>query len=177
MLQQDQSEAPEVKDLAARFTDRVWNHPEPGPVDAYVTPGFVGHFPGTPEVHGAAELLRTAADLRRALPDLELRVLNRVREDDRVFLRTVATGTQHGDYLGIPPTGTPLRITGMTILRFEGGRVAELWQQADQLGALEQLGVVPPRTAGPLGQIAHTLKVGARFGVLKAKARRRRSAG
>ncbi|HCA86643.1 MAG TPA: hypothetical protein DEQ61_14845 [Streptomyces sp.] len=74
MLQQDQSEAPEVKDLAARFTDRVWNHPEPGPVDAYVTPGFVGHFPGTPDVHGPAELLRTAADLRRALPDLELRV-------------------------------------------------------------------------------------------------------
>ncbi|MEO3973650.1 ester cyclase [Streptomyces sp. CAU 1734] len=176
MPQQQQSAAPDVKDLATRFADRLWNHPDPGPIDALVTPGFVGHSPGNPDVRGAAELTEAAAELRRALPDLRLRILNRLAEGDRVFLRSVLTGTQQGEYLGIPPAGTPLRITGMTILRFEGGRVAELWQQSDDLGVLDQLGVVPPKEAGPLGRIAHTFRLAARFGVLKAKAAKRERA-
>lgn len=40
-------------------------------------------------------------------------------------------------------------MTGITILRFEGGKCVERWSQADFLGLMRQLGVIPtPEQAG-----------------------------
>ncbi|MEU4798284.1 ester cyclase [Streptomyces sp. NPDC023327] len=170
-------ELPELKELAAHIADRVWNHADLGAIDEYFLPHFVGHFPGLPDVYGPADFKKMGADLRKALPDLQERILVQVQERDRVFMQAVLTGTHRGDLMGIPPTGVATVLTEMIILRFEGRKVAELWQQADYMGVMEQLGVVPPRDAGPLGQIAHTFKLMGRFGVLKAKdALRQRSA-
>ena len=33
----------------------------------------------------------------------------------------------------------------MSITRFEGGKIAEEWELADQMGLMQQLGVVPTR--------------------------------
>jgi len=46
--------------------------------------------------------------------------------------------------MGIPPTGKQVTMTGITILRFAGGKCVERWSEADFLGLLQQLGVVPP---------------------------------
>lgn len=172
-----EEELPELKDLAAHIADRVWNHADLTTIDEYFQPHFVGHFPGLPDVHGPAEFKKMGTDLRTALPDLRERILVRVQEGDRVFMQAVLTGTHRGDLMGIPPTGVGTVLTEMIILRFEGRKVAELWQQADYLAVLDQLGVVPPKDAGPLRQIAHTFKLMGRFAVLKAKdARRQRAA-
>jgi hypothetical protein len=113
-----------------------------------------------------------AAELRGALPDLTHRTLALIEEGDRVVLRAEISGTQRGELMGIPPTGLPVRRTETTLLRFEGGRIAEVWHLADEIGTFDQLGLTPPDGAGPLGQIAHTFKLMARFAVLQAKAGR-----
>jgi predicted ester cyclase len=38
---------------------------------------------------------------------------------------------------------TPLRLTGITIERVVGGKIAEVWVNRDDLGLLRQLGAVP----------------------------------
>jgi predicted ester cyclase len=45
--------------------------------------------------------------------------------------------------MGIPPTGRRVEISGVTINRFSGGKIAEDWYQSDDLGMMQQLGVVP----------------------------------
>ena len=45
--------------------------------------------------------------------------------------------------MGVAPTGKPVRMTGITIHRFEGDRIAEEWEEFDALGMLRQLGAVP----------------------------------
>jgi predicted ester cyclase len=45
--------------------------------------------------------------------------------------------------MGVPATGKDVKITGISIDRFENGKVVEAWSNWDSLGMLQQLGVVP----------------------------------
>ena len=54
-----------------------------------------------------------------------------------------ATGTHEGELLGIPPTGKPVEITGFDLFRIEGDRIAEMWQNWDTLGLMQQVGAIP----------------------------------
>ena len=46
--------------------------------------------------------------------------------------------------MGAPRSGNRVEITGMTINRVSGGKIAETWTDYDALGMLQQAGVVPP---------------------------------
>ena len=48
-----------------------------------------------------------------------------------------------GTCLVFPPTGKQATFTGIFISRMAGGQIAEEWEHFDQLGMLQQLGVVP----------------------------------
>ncbi len=43
----------------------------------------------------------------------------------------------------MPPTGKQVTLTGCTVSHLEEGKVVEQWVYADDLGLLQQLGVVP----------------------------------
>jgi predicted ester cyclase len=49
------------------------------------------------------------------------------------------------ELLGIPPSGKRFRIIAICIYRLAEGKVAENWEQADLLGLMQQLGVIPAR--------------------------------
>jgi predicted ester cyclase len=58
-------------------------------------------------------------------------------------------GTHRGDFQGIAPTGKSITQTGIDILRLAGGKVSERWGEFDNLGLMQQLGVIPaPGQAG-----------------------------
>jgi len=52
------------------------------------------------------------------------------------------TGTHEDDLPGIPKTGKKLETTATVTHRIEGGRLAEKWSNKDELGFLQQLGVI-----------------------------------
>ena len=78
-----------------------------------------------------------------AFLDIRVAVEDQVAERDKVVSRWTATGTHTGDLMGIPPTGRRVDISGVTINRFSGGKIVEDWYQSDDLGMMQQLGVVP----------------------------------
>jgi predicted ester cyclase len=45
--------------------------------------------------------------------------------------------------MGLPPTGKSITMTGIEIFRIENGKIAELWGEANLLGLMQQLGIVP----------------------------------
>ena len=51
--------------------------------------------------------------------------------------------THQGELMGIPPTGKQVRTSGISILRIAHGKIAEQWDNFDNLGMLQQLGVIP----------------------------------
>jgi predicted ester cyclase len=57
------------------------------------------------------------------------------------------TGRHVGEFMGVPATGTPIALPGITILCFRDGRCVERFSRADMLGLLIQLGAVPAPAA------------------------------
>jgi predicted ester cyclase len=53
------------------------------------------------------------------------------------------TGTHQGVFNDIPPTGKQVTVTGLDLWLFRDGRCIKHWNQEDNLGLLQQLGVIP----------------------------------
>jgi predicted ester cyclase len=61
-----------------------------------------------------------------------------------VVHRYVLRGTHEEEFMGIPPTGNRVEVHGIDELRVFDGKIVERWGQVDQLGLMQQLGVIPP---------------------------------
>lgn len=83
------------------------------------------------------------ASLRTAFPDLHSTIETEVAEGDMVALRTTMSGTQAGEWQGIPATGRKISWPIMVFNRFENGKVVEGWVINDQLSVMRQLGAIP----------------------------------
>ena len=133
----------ELKRLVQRFYDEVLNAGQLNVLDELLRPNAIYRNPalGLPaSVEGAKQRL---AGLRSAFPDLRYTVENITADGDRVVVQFVLEGTQHGEFLGIAPTGKTVRTLGMTSYRFTDGRIAEILVLADFVTVLRQLGVLP----------------------------------
>jgi steroid delta-isomerase-like uncharacterized protein len=62
-----------------------------------------------------------------------------IAEGDKVAVRWTWTGTHRGEFMGIPPTGRHIAITGISIHRFANGKVVESWVSYDMMGMMQQL--------------------------------------
>jgi C-1 hydroxylase len=81
---------------------------------------------------------------RRAFPDGRMTIEDMVAEGDRVATRKTFRGTHRGELMGIPPSGKAVAIGLMDFVRLVDGKVVESWNAADDLGLLQQLGVLAP---------------------------------
>lgn len=67
-----------------------------------------------------------------------------IAEGDRVVTRYTVRGTHQGEIEEFgPPTGRQLEFEGITVHHIEDGKIVEEWERYDNLGILQQLGLVP----------------------------------
>jgi steroid delta-isomerase-like uncharacterized protein len=113
--------------------------------DEILAPDFVIHSPGFPAelTHGSEGVKRFATAVRTALPDLQFTHEDIISQGDKAVIRWTSSGTHTGPWRGIPPTGRSTQGSGIDIFRIVDGKLVELWQEADNLGFLQQLGVIP----------------------------------
>jgi steroid delta-isomerase-like uncharacterized protein len=90
-------------------------------------------------VRGAEGERRLISGYRYAFPDLTFAVEEQVVDGDRVASRWTATGTHKGEFGGIAPTGRRGTVGGVSIARFDGGRLSSVWTMWDVHGLLAQL--------------------------------------
>lgn len=60
-----------------------------------------------------------------------------VAEGDKVFIRATMSGTQQGEFIGIPAAGKQMVVPFADFVRFAGGRAVEHWGVTD-IGAMMQ---------------------------------------
>ena len=132
----------ENKALVRRF----WNGLNKGDIDAMmemVAPDAVDHGipPGSPSgPKGIRQMITTSI---RAFPDLHFTIEDMIAEGDKVVCRISQTGTNTGELMGMPPTGKQVKVTSIGIFRIENGKLVEHWSNQDDLGRMQQLGIVP----------------------------------
>jgi predicted ester cyclase len=83
------------------------------------------------------------AQIFEAFPDARVTIEQLLVDGDYLTIGFRFAGTHRGTFLGVPATGLPIDIPGMTILRFSGSRVVERWAVADFLSVLVQVGALP----------------------------------
>lgn len=112
--------------------------------DRYLTSDFVEHeeVPGV-EGSGPEVPKQFFGMIFAAFPDVHMELLDMAVDGDRVWWRFRMTGTNDGEFMGMPATGKKIDIEGIDILRMEGDRAAEHWGVTDQMKMMQQLGLVP----------------------------------
>jgi steroid delta-isomerase-like uncharacterized protein len=93
---------------------------------------------------GSGSFKNIVGMFRHAMPDVKLTILDEIYTADKVVHRWSLAGTDTGGVMGMPPSGKSLTLTGTTVVRMSDGKIAERWANVDELGLLQQLGVVPP---------------------------------
>lgn len=136
------------KTLARRGIEEVFNHGKYEVIHELVATSAVFHDASVPggRFEGPAGFKQFAETYRNAYPDIKLAIQDQIAEGEKVVTRWTATGTQKGELMGIKPTGKYTTVTGITIGRYENGKLVESWGNYDTLGMLQQLGVVPTMT-------------------------------
>jgi steroid delta-isomerase-like uncharacterized protein len=105
-------------------------------------PGLVQHHPDAPyETRGPDGIRARITGWRTAFPDLSCSIEDMIAEGDRVALRSIARGTNTGEFMGAPATGKRIEVAWESIYRFEGDKVVEMWDAWDILAVMGQLGL------------------------------------
>jgi predicted ester cyclase len=132
------------KRIVEEFISDLFTKGDLTAVDRYLDPNFINHDPPLPGSAAGGEGMRQAAEVfRQAFPDWRSDVQQMIAEGDLVAEHFVAHGTHRGSVMGEPPTGHHVGLRGINIFRMAGDKIIERWGRLDDLGMLQQLGLVP----------------------------------
>lgn len=80
-----------------------------------------------------------------AFADSHYTIEEQLAEGERVATRvTLRAVHSRGEFMGVPPGGKEIVLSGISIERIKDGRIAERWVSYDNAGLMQQLGLVPP---------------------------------
>ena len=131
------------KQLVLRWKDEIWNKRNSNIVDELYAADYVGHIVGTPgPVRGREALKHLLAGYLAAF-DIQITSEFLIAEGDMVAVYDPFRFKHTGPFQGIPPTGKEATLTSTDIYRMVGGKIVEQWVEADMLGLMQQLGVLP----------------------------------
>jgi len=104
------------KALLRRFYDEVINKKNLAAIDEFVDPHVIDHAlpPGMPGgIEGMKQVNALCFD---AFPDTHFRVEDTIAEGEVVVARLTINATQQGAFMGLPPTGKHVTVTGITVV-------------------------------------------------------------
>jgi len=101
--------------------------------------------------HGTGELaeadrgafVQFIGAMLEAFPDTNVTVDNLFSSGDKVTYRMTIKGTHKAELMGIPATNKAITVRSIGIVRVSGGKIVEEWENYDEMGMMQQLGVVP----------------------------------
>ena len=134
----------ENKAIIRRYAEQVWNSGNAEAIDTFIAADYVQHDPGIPmQIRGPEGIRQLFAVYRTAFPDIDFSADLMMADGDMVAVVWQMTGAHKGELMGIPATGKPVAIKATEIYRLANRKIAEQWVAVDNLGMMQQLGVVP----------------------------------
>jgi steroid delta-isomerase-like uncharacterized protein len=136
------------REKSRRIFEEVWNQKKVEQINELVATDYVHHDVQSPDQKGI-EAYKQFVDLYlSAFPDIHFNIEDEISDGDTVVIRWTVTGTHYGDLPGLPRTGRPISVTGITIARLSDGKFVESWNNWDALGMMQQLGAVAAEATG-----------------------------
>lgn len=127
------------KQVVRRFYDDAINRQVPTACAELLTADFVHNG----ERRGSAGQQAVIDGMLAAFPDLRCTIDGMLAEGNEVAARCTWTGIQRGAFMGVAPTNRAVSFQAIAVLRIAGGRIAQAWENEDDIGLLKQLGASP----------------------------------
>lgn len=129
------------RELIASVWDAAWDRGEVDAFDTLLSPDYQRHGG-----HGSAldrdSFKASIVSTREAFPDIVTKIDEIVLDGDRAAIRWRSIGRHTGTFLGVPPTGKSVEVSGATFARFDGDRIAEEFVTWDPRALLSALGII-----------------------------------
>ncbi|MEU7835668.1 ester cyclase [Nonomuraea sp. NPDC049129] len=112
-------------------------------VDELIHPDGQFHTAERTDANAVQAQKRIWEVLLRAYPDIRITLEDLIAEEDKIVARQTVTGTNSGEYRGMPPTGKSVTYHEIFIIRFADGQITDIWGVVDLYSQLRQLGHIP----------------------------------
>lgn len=131
----------DAKEVSRRIFEEVWNNRNIAATDELMAANYMHHDPQSPKFSDGREGYKQLVTYYlNAFPDSHFTIDEEIQEGDTVVTRWTVNGTHKGDLPMLPASGRTFSVTGITVARLKGGKVAESWNNWDALGLMQQLG-------------------------------------
>ena len=133
----------ENKAIVQGMIDEIFNKKNVDALGNFMAEDMVDHNPpptDKPGLEGMKDMMRMYLS---AFPDLSVQVEDIIAEGDKVVMRATTSGTHQGEFMGIAATGKKVSFGEIHVIRIAGGKMVEHWGIEDQMGMMQQLGVIP----------------------------------
>lgn len=133
-----------AKDVIRRYTEDGYNSADAEVLQETVADDVVvTGLPGTDgPVEGIEAYLDWASEMLETFPDFHGEVEELIAEGDTVAVAWTISATQEGAFGDIPATGESFSVDAQATIDIEDGQIAQKRFVIDELGMLEQLGVM-----------------------------------
>lgn len=136
--------AEQNKALVRRAIEEIANRRNLSAIDEFFSPDFVEHEELPPNIPPGREAPRILFGMMLdAFPDFKATFKHLIAEDDLVVMHMTWTGTQEGEFMGMPASGKRMSISVLDIIRIADGKFVEHWGVMDQAAMMQQLGAMP----------------------------------
>jgi steroid delta-isomerase-like uncharacterized protein len=134
----------ENKATFRRYVEEVWVKGNLDAADEIFAERYLSHPSNAPaEERTPEDVKKFVSEWRSSFSDTENVIEDMIGEGDKVLNRWRIQATHSGVFRGIPATNKRITVTGMGLFRFsDDGKVVESWDNFDQLGMMQQLGVI-----------------------------------
>jgi steroid delta-isomerase-like uncharacterized protein len=133
----------DFKDLIRTYTEDVWNRANPAAISTYYAAAYINHDVAAPNVRTLDEYRQWVESILTGFAGLTVTIDSLAADGDICAKRYTLGATHVGPIAGVPPTGKPVRFSGVATYRVRDGKIAECWWNYDFFGFLVQLGVLP----------------------------------
>ena len=112
--------------------------------DALVAADFIEHEELPPNVPTGVDGVKALFTmLHNAFPDFNATINDLIAEGEKVVVYMTWTGTQQGEWMGLPPSGNQISFDVIDIFRVADGKIQEHWGVSDNMTMMQQLGALP----------------------------------
>lgn len=136
----------DIREVIRRFSDDAHGKGKVELIDELCHEDFVNHTAPEgvpPDREGEKAFVQMVHD---ALSDMESTTERILVDGDQVAWRWRARARHTGEFMGVPPSGNEVEVTGNDIGIMRDGKLAELWAELDMLSVMTQLGAIEPPT-------------------------------
>ena len=130
--------------IIRRVFDEAFNQGDLAVIDELIAPASISHHFSWGVPDNRTGFKQLIAMFRKAFPDLSCTVEDEISQAGRVAAHWTMRGTHLGLFLGNSPTNEQILVQALIYARIENNQIIENWTMIDQMGVLQQLGLVPP---------------------------------